>query len=274
MKKILCPTDFSEAAQSGVAYAAKLAASLGAELTLYHVKALFDFTPIELAVGKTVILEEIRRQLDELSFEVARTHRITCHGEVDSGLTGTTSAIAKKAVGYDLVVMGTNGADDLHQFFTGTNTYKTILKAETPVILVPESGLYSAIKTLVFAFDYLRNRKLPMEQLAALAELFDCEVIILQVMEEAYSETVDEELQELQFIFNTRYGDKFRYRFDTIRSSDIAGAINSYVSRNQPDALALCAVHRGLIERLFHTSTIKHITLATDYPVVVFHHDE
>jgi hypothetical protein len=46
MKKILCPTDFSETAHNAIAYAAKLAKATNCELTLLNVQSMFDFTPV------------------------------------------------------------------------------------------------------------------------------------------------------------------------------------------------------------------------------------
>lgn len=42
MKKILCPTDFSETAQNAIAYAAKLAQTTEAMLVLFNVQSIFD----------------------------------------------------------------------------------------------------------------------------------------------------------------------------------------------------------------------------------------
>ena len=90
-------------------------------------------------------------------------------------------------------------------------------------------------------------------------------------MEEGYSKEAEDDLKELQFIIRTIYGDDVTFKYDTIRSSNVVESINSYILRQQPDALALCSVHRNILEKLFHKSVIKNITSVSSYPLFVFH---
>lgn len=166
--------------------------------------------------------------------------------------------------------MGSDGPDDLYQFFGGSNTYNAITKSDVPVLVIPAGHVYTEIKKIVYAFDYLRERNLPLTRLVPWIKALKCELTVLQVMEEAYSKEAEDDLKELQFIIRNLYGDDLSYTYDTIRSSDIAQSINSYILRNQPDALALCSVHRTLAERIFHKSIIRNISTVCNYPVFVF----
>lgn len=167
--------------------------------------------------------------------------------------------------------MGTDGPDDLYQFLVGSNTYNAIVKSQTPLLLIPAGYTYCEIKTMVYAYDYLRERNLPLSKLVPFLKAVNCKLTVLQVMEDAYSKEAEDDMKELQFIIRNFYGDDMHYDYDTIRSSEVAQSINSYILRNQPDALALCSVHRNLIERIFHKSIIKNISSVSDYPVYVFH---
>lgn len=271
MKKILCPTDFSDAAQNAIAYAAKLAQVTEARLVLLNVQSLFELAPQELIRDGEVAVKTVSESLETQSLEISRAFKISCYAEIQPSSTSLAKTIADKAAGYDLVVMGTNGPDDIYQFLTGSNAYKASVKSSVPVLLIPEGCSYSEIKTVVYAFDYLSSRKLPLEQLKPWVKALKCELSILQVMEEAYSEEFEDELKELQFISKALYADDIKLTFDTIRSYEIAESIHSYVLRTQPDMLALCAVHRNLLERFFHNSLIKNISRVAKYPVFVFH---
>src|SRR5678815_4171956 len=79
MKKILCPTDFSETANSGVVYAAKLAKATGCILTLLHVRSVFDYAFPELNDGPIVSTDEITAQLEAQSREISQTFKISCY---------------------------------------------------------------------------------------------------------------------------------------------------------------------------------------------------
>jgi nucleotide-binding universal stress UspA family protein len=271
MKKILCPTDFSETAHNAIAYAAKLAQTTNCELTLLNVQSMFDLTPVEIIRGKDMTLASVAEQLNAQSREITKAFKISCYAEVEPSFSKLSSIIHEKAKGYDLIVMGTDGPDDLYQLFGGSNTYNAIVKSETPLLLVPAGYTYSEIETMVYAYDYLRERNLPLTRLVPFVKAVNCKLTVLQVMEEAYSKDAEHDLKELQFIIRSFYGDDLNYEYDTIRSSEIARSIDLYIHRNQPDALALCSVHRNLIQGIFHKSIIKNISTISDYPVFVFH---
>jgi nucleotide-binding universal stress UspA family protein len=271
MKKILCPTDFSEPAHTASAYAAKLANATGCTLTLLHVKSIFEYSFAETSGAKHASSDHVEDELEVQSMEISKTFKISCYADVVSKLRSLSSVIANEAKKYDLVVMGSNGIDDLFQFLNGSNTYNAIVKSRTPVMLIPPGFTYCEIRSMVYAFDYLRERKLPMSHLAPFIKAVSCRLTVLQVIEEAFSRDVEEDLKGLQFILKTYDTEGIAYEFDTIRASDVSQSINAYVQRTQPDMLALCSVHRGLIESIFHKSLLKSISAITAYPVYVFH---
>lgn len=267
MKKILCPTDFSDAAQNGIAYAAKLAKVINAELTLFHVQSLIEIAPAESGED----LESLTQQLESQCDEIARTFKIPCDAIVESTFKKLSTVIHDISPQYDLVVMGSNGADTLYQFFTGSHAYNAAVKSKSPVLIVPRDYIFSEIKNIVYSFDYLSERHLPHKDLIEFATALKSELTILQVMEEAKSEGVDEDLKELQTIIKNIYSGDVPLKFASLRSSDIARSINSYIFKEQPDVLAVCSVHMNIVQRLFHTSVIKNLSTTSDIPVFVFH---
>ena len=90
-------------------------------------------------------------------------------------------------------------------------------------------------------------------------------------MEEARSEFAEEELKELQTIFRNFYADDVILKFDTIHGADTAQSINSYISKVDPDLMAVCSIHMNSIQRLFHKSVIKNIAATSSCPVFIFH---
>jgi len=105
MKKILCPTDFSETAHTAIAYAAKLARAINAELTLLNVQSLFEYTPVELVRGKEMTIAGAAERLEAQSREVSRAFKISCYAEVEPSFSKLSTIITRKAKQFDLVVM-------------------------------------------------------------------------------------------------------------------------------------------------------------------------
>ncbi len=269
MRKILCPTDFSDPSYNAITYAAKLAQVAACELTLLNVQSLFDITPVQFITGNQFSIKATTERLQDLCREVSQVFKIGCAAEVEPTYNRLSTVISEKAGHYDLLVMGSNGPDDLYQFFTGSNTYNALTKSRTPVMIIPDGYLYGQVHHVVYAFDYLRERKLPMGPLLRFIRPMHAELTVLQVMEEALSEDAAQDLKELQFILETK-GDGYPFRFETIRSSDVAGSIDSYIKKTEPDVLALCFQHRNLVEKMFHSSVIKKISAYSLYPVFVF----
>ncbi|HMG94395.1 MAG TPA: universal stress protein [Chryseolinea sp.] len=267
MKKILCPTDFSDAAQNGIAYAAKLAKVINGELTLLNVHSSIEFVPPDS--GKD--LASITKQLQLESDEINRTFHVPCNAVVETTLRTLTSVIEDLSDQYDLIVMGSNGPDNIYQFFRGTNAYNAAVNAKVPVLIVPEKYVYSEIRNIVYAFDYLKERKLPLEKLTKFASVLKAQVTVLQIMEEAESKGAAEDLHELQLIIKNLYSGDVPLKYETLRSSDIALSVNRYVSNVEADMLSVCSVHMNVVERLFHKSVIKNIAATSDFPVFVFH---
>lgn len=273
MKKILCPTDFSETAQSAIAYAAKLAQAMQAELTLLNVQSLFDLTPVEVLRGKDMAIAGAAERLESQSRQVSKAFKISCYADVEASNINLSSVIAGKGKDYDLIVMGSDGPDDLYQFFGGSNTYHAIVKTETPILVIPAGYLYSQINHIAYAFDYLHEGEIPLTGLIPFVRTMKSQLTILQVLAGEYSRTEEAHMQEEREKIGQLYGEALTIRFDTVSSTEmIPQSINSYMMRKQPDALALCTRHRTLLGRLFHKSTVKNLTAFSSYPVYVFHH--
>ena len=271
MKKILCPVDFSETSQNAIGYAAKLCKASGSMLTLLNIQpAEHSFS----SQDKNLILDTVTERLDQLEKEVQQFFKISCTAEVVLSGSLLTDAIAQHAAGFSLVVMGTGGVKDIMEFFTGSKTYNAIHKSKIPFILVPTDCIYSEIRNIVYAFNYLDQRDLPLKQLLPWIKSLQCSLTVLQVSEDVVSQDVNDEMEELQFIISEKWKDEgVDIHFDTIKSSEIASSLNSYVLRNEPDILALCTVHRNFIQEIFHKSVIKIISGISSYPVFVFHDD-
>lgn len=271
MKKILCPTDFSDMADNATIYAAKLAHRLGAQLDLFNVQSLGDLTPQQVLYGKSMNIAAANDLLEERCKEIAKVFKISCYGDVESSVTSVVNLIAAKGNGYDLIVMATNGPDDMVKFFLGSNTYQVIRKSSVPVILVPVGCGYSDITSAVFAFDYWRSNELPITQLLKFVNAVGSEVTVLQVMEESHSSKTDWEIKETQKILMDLYKDEIELKFDVINASDLVESIDEYVSRKQADLLALCTENHGFIKKMLHKSVVKAISAKATYPVFVFH---
>lgn len=271
MKKILCPTDFSDSAQTAIAYAAKLAQAMHAELTLLNVQSLFDLKPVELIKGKEMAIAGAAERLEAESRQISKAFKISCYADVEASNKALSTVIATKGEAYDLIVMGSDGPDDVYEFFGGSNTYNALEKSETPMLVIPAGYLYSQINRMVYAYDYLHDGAIPVAGLMPFIRALKIELTVLEVLQGEYRKTTEEHLKEEQAKIKYLYGDDMNISYDLIQADEIAQGINSYMLRHEPDALALCTHHRNFLARLFHKSVTRNLTSFSSYPVYVFH---
>lgn len=261
MKKILCPTDFSSTAFNAIAYASKLAQITGSSLTLLNIQSAFNFNDIQ----------KVSNDLEFQCKEVSRAFKVSCDYVVYESAIKLSNSISNSADGYDLVVMGSNGPDDLYQFFTGTNAYNVTLKTAVPILIIPDQTEYSPISSIIYAYDYLKEGTLPLTQVSTFAKALNCEIKVLEVMGPAYSKKAEEELNDMQTIITMVYSDVVSPKYETIHSEDVARGINNYMQQHDNSVLALCSVNRNIPQRIFHKSVIQNICAMCNFPIFVFH---
>jgi len=271
MKKILCPTDFSDTARNAVTYAAKLAHKLDAELTLFNVQSLGDLTPEEAAWGEDVNVGVAAEQLESLCLEVRKVFKVSCYPAMTTSLMTVNNRIGDIAGAFDLIVMGTDGPDDMFQFLMGSHTYQVIKKTSTPVLLVPKDCGYSDITSTAYAFDYQHNPVLPLSHLLPVLKPFGTTLAVVAVTGGSRHEDDTLEIEAFSRRVTELHKDGIQAEFHLVRADDPVKGMDQFVIENKMDLLVLCSVHHNFIHRLFHKSVIRSVTAMAHYPVLVFH---
>lgn len=136
-KKILIPTDGSEANNEAVEKGLSLARLMGARATILFVvdtSSFIDIPPDELVTNITSIMEkqgneyinEIIEEADELGVETEK--KIT---------TGhPAQEIINESENHDMIVIGTHGRSGLSRIFLGSTAEKVVRHAKCPVMLI------------------------------------------------------------------------------------------------------------------------------------------
>ena len=142
IQRILCPIDFSDSADHAMRYAAALAETFSAELTLLHVVA-----PIVAALpGETALPNTLQADLDELTDACRERMEKTVGALATSGLTVQHKVLngvpfieiiryAREAE-TDLIVMGTHGRTGLGHLLIGSVAERVVRKSPCPVLTV------------------------------------------------------------------------------------------------------------------------------------------
>ena len=152
VKKILCPTDFSESSYEALNIANEMATQFSAELILVHVLSSLQVYPSATTIQPVTptgggafsvdLVNEIREQAIK-SLEMTIEEKMPAEIKAKSVLLHGSEAeeIAKYAEEADIsvIVMGTHGFTGWRHLILGSVTEKTVRISSCPVLTIPAS---------------------------------------------------------------------------------------------------------------------------------------
>lgn len=272
MKKLLCPTDFSLAADNAIEYAANFAQKVHGTLTLLHVQKQTENQPsasteewVRTIENRHVLTETMKETCQEVqkNFGVQTDYDILS-GSLEEAIVNKTGTKL-----YDLVIMGTQ-PDLFYQYFVGSNTYHVVQEVETPVLVIPNGCFYRDINKIVYASNYEENDYLSLRQLKEYAILYDADIHVLHVSQQQ-SEVTQQIFDSFKDLVSTEFNGDRKIKFDRVFAENEAAAINQYVLEQDADMLSIYMQRRNFLERLFHKSVTKKLSAIAEYPIFVFH---
>lgn len=140
MKRILCPTDFSERAAAAERQAVGLAKALGAELVLAHVTTDATLWREGLYTPEVrAVVEGLRkRAADTLAARAAAlaAEGVAARVVVKVGLAWKEIVSLAAEEHADMIVMGTQGRTGLERLLLGSVAERVIRRAPCPVLTV------------------------------------------------------------------------------------------------------------------------------------------
>jgi universal stress protein A len=131
IQRILCPVDFSPISSNALAYAERLASSMGAKLVLLHafdMPATATYADVQNPANPTV-----RQLLDDLPLSLPETMAARV---LHAGPPGQVICWLAQDRGCDLIVMGTHGRTGLTHLLLGSVAEYVVRHARCPVLTV------------------------------------------------------------------------------------------------------------------------------------------
>lgn len=269
MKHILLSTDFSENSMNAVRYAIDLWGTEDVHYTLlncYHepgntsvVVSLTDFMKKESQLG----LRRNQEQLEEQYGEALHLGILSHYGD----LVSVMNKLSKQQK-YSYAVIGAKGASRLESWLLGSNTINVVKFVDMPLLIVPVNKTYSPLGKVALAADYAHMHELGhLDPLITLVKDTDAELMIVHVGATERS-NYEEALEG--FDLHTRL-EGIRHSFHAEVSEDVVEGIKLFAQENKVDVLSLVKRHRSFMDRLFHNSVTKELSLMTETPLLILH---
>ncbi|MDZ7773055.1 MAG: universal stress protein [Balneolaceae bacterium] len=187
IRNIYFPTDFSQASEKALPYAAEIARRTGATLTIVHVSE----EPIDLAPSSRDKKQEVTAQARE-RFQKLKDRLMV--DETYRDLEITTSLLSGNPVVNlldmvrerkpDLLVMGTQGAGNAHRALMGSMASGIISQSPVPVMVIPPESQFNDFQNIHFATDYKEGDLKALRWTADFSKLFKAKLGVVHIAEE------------------------------------------------------------------------------------------
>ncbi|KAB1155574.1 universal stress protein [Flavobacterium luteum] len=275
MKKILFPTDFSEAATNAFIYALELAKIVKGELILLHTfeLPLADnvFYPINYKeTFDTVELskfEQFREELPKLRAiaEERNLGHISMSHRLMEGLLipNIKECIENEKINF--VVMGTAGTKGCKELFISTNTGDVISAVPIPVLSVPVKAKFEKIETIGFTTRFREKDKVALEQAIDIAKKTNAKIKCLYVKTQE-NDNINVTIKDWKNQFKND-----PVRFYIIPGDNVKETIIDFITSQEIDVLTMITYKRNFFESLFNSSLTKKMSYKSEIPILVLH---
>ncbi len=294
IRRIVCPTDFSEFSKRALSCAGALARWYGASLTAVHVYPFFPPPPSEIPIDprgvplqadlRVRLIAELRRFL-----EPARRAGLPAEAVLLEGDPVKEIIHHARDGNADLIVLGTHGRSGFERLMLGSVAERVLRLAPCPVLTVPrQTGGQAAHEAAVFkhilcpvdfsepslrALEYAFS--LARESNAGVTLLHSTEALAEQGTPESLTFNVPEFRRELERQAKERLmalipagaGDWCRPSA-VVTSGKAWREIITMATERQADLIVMGVLGRGAIDLMLFGSTTQHVVRQSTCPVL------
>jgi|AntRauTorckE5430_2_1112549.scaffolds.fasta_scaffold01837_4 nucleotide-binding universal stress UspA family protein len=277
MKKILFPTDFSKTSENAFLYALHIAHRFDATISTVHA-----FTAPVVATTPMVMVEEMaelteRFEMQEYQIFNKKLHKIAIEAgfgnvnidhTLEYGLAVEEIVKMSKKQKFDLIIMGTEGAEGIGKWLYGSHAASVVSKATCPVLIIPSEAKYKKITRIAYATNFENLNDNVIEDLLGWAGKFEAELYFVHVA--AKGDYIDSEqyanMAEISYLADRYQNVRFKILYD----SSVLEELEDYVVAEKIDMLVMVTHRYPFFKRLFTPSLTKQVAFETEVPLLVY----
>ena len=136
VRKILCPTDFSEISGKALNAAKELAVKLSAQLEIVHVFPNYIFEQMEALKDRDGLLKELYNESKDTLEKYLHASGLTVAGTMEEGEPDRRIVSYAKEKDVDLIVIGARGLGRIEGMLIGSVTDAVLKSAPCPVLVI------------------------------------------------------------------------------------------------------------------------------------------
>jgi nucleotide-binding universal stress UspA family protein len=281
IKRILFPTDFSEAARNAFRYTLLLADKLNSEIVVVH--AIYpqyegmdlpvmatQATQKKIEAARSLLEAFVDSSVEMVADELENTAMIETHVEIGAP-SSTISSLAGRE-NADLIVMGTQGEHTTLERLFGSVTSEVIQRTKCHVLAIPEEAKLEKLQIIAFASELKEADPYLIWEFTKILDPFTPILHCVHVESEADLEKVLD-MSDLEAFFS-HHAPSLQIQFHQMKGQDIATTLNEFAENFDVDMLIMTTPRRNFFERLFHKSHTRKMALQARVPLFIFREEE
>ncbi|MGG8496816.1 universal stress protein [Tenacibaculum sp. TC6] len=273
MKKILIPVDFSKHSEYACVLAAKIAKKSNSEVHIIHMVELPSGI-IDMGAGSNFSIPESMlylRKVREKLFDIKNNyfpdfddiqHAIRFQNPFE-GIRDYS-----KKIGADLIVMGSKGQTALEEIFIGSNTEKTVISMDIPVLITKKDNDNFKFKKLVFASTFEKDEADAFEGFLSFVENFKSKIYLLKINTPQNFENTSDSKKKIEDFIKDYNLDN--YSINIYNDKSVEEGILNFSKEKDIDLISLATHGRTGLSRFFNGSISLNLSKNVLKPVLTF----
>jgi len=275
--KILVPIDFSEASNSVLKFALRLADRINATVEILHV-ATYDVPPLDypsfvaiaadekVKLARSLMNKTIARARENVSELVDNFPDVQT--DIEVGVADTKIVEIAIRDGVDYIVMGTQGQNSVWDRFLGSTAIDVLKYAPCPVFVIPKNAIYREEMILGYATDFSNADAFEIWKASKLLNPFKANIIAVHLSERG--EYTEDKIQALNDFF-TENAPQIDIRFYSFYRKDMIKGLNEFIDNHNISLMVLYKPKRNFFEKLFHKSFTRMMYNKSHLPLLIIH---
>lgn len=280
MNRILVPVNLRSTDPNVLKYAASVGLRSGAEITLFYCggRRLFKGNGhLEFSSSQPVgtLLAQVRGQRQKQALQTVLSdlnkQGISYRIKTVKRRSHTEIIRESRLQDYDLLIMGSESSSRWDQYWGHSLANRVIGSVAVPAFVVPSASRFNDIQHITYAVDLSDYDPMIIQQVKAIARLFDAKLSITHVNMETQPEQKEQYLKTLeQTISDTIDYPKIYYKF--FDHADPLGGIVKFVDLNNSNLVAMITRKKfSWRESLGEKSLTRKLAARVSVPILAFH---
>lgn len=251
MKKIITAIDFSKTSLNALEYALMIAKKAGADVMMAWVdnttseESMYEGSSADLRKEKVNLFKELQGKYQKT------LPNNTIDFKTRKGKVYTEIANLARSIDCDLIVAGTHGVSGFEEFWIGSNAYRIVTNAPTPVVTLRLDFKSRDIGRIVLPIDSSQETRQKVPFSVEMAALFGSEVHILSLYTTNFKSVRKRVDNYAEQAVNYLKDKKIKYKTETLESDNITKTTIDYAVDAKADLIAIMTEQETTTANLF-----------------------